>query len=190
MRTSLSRVLPFLPLLMLLPATSSAFFLPIPVIKPTPNYAFHPSELCPLIHIVEHELCNSAALHHKQQNGSGSPIPELCALLQNYNTSFCSEKEKSKTEGMSNDDMSVIILQKEFHANMNKSDGKHDGKHDSDNHNDSHIHDIHKLCPILNFIDQELCTSRNPSVVADVKLEFDPKQLCPLLNLTYTEFCQ
>lgn len=182
MNVPVSRLFSFLPLLMLLPATSSAFFLPIPVIKPhpAPSYAFHPSELCPLIHIVEHELCNNAALNPTQHKGS--PIPELCALLQQYNTSFCAKVDK--TEGMSNDDMSVIILQKEFHAaNANKSDGQHKAEID-----------IHKLCPILNFIEQELCTSRNQHHSAEgedeVKVEFDPKQLCPLLNLTYTEFCQ
>ena len=174
----------FLPLLMLLTATSSAFFLPIPVVKPHPvhirhNVAFHPSELCPLIHIVEHELCNDAALKHAQPNGSASPVPELCALLQQYNTSFCSNVDKMEEEGMSNDDMSVIVLQKEFHEKAEHP-----------------VQDIHKLCPILNFINQELCSSRNQphphSAQDEVKVgfDFDPKQLCPLLNLTYTEFCQ
>lgn len=188
MNVPVSRLFSFLPLLMLLPATSSAFFLPIPVIKPhpAPSYAFHPSELCPLIHIVENELCNNAALKHTQPKGSGSPIPELCALLQQYNTSFCAKVDKT-AEGMSNDDMSVIVLQKEYHAaNANKSDEHHEP-------HEHHVQDIHKLCPILNFIEQELCTSRNKhqhhSAEDEFKVEFDPKQLCPLLNLTYTEFC-
>ena len=46
--------------------------------------------------------------------------------------------------------------------------------------------DVHKLCPVINFIEQELCTSRNE----EIKVQFDPKQLCPLLNLTYTEICE
>ena len=176
-----------LPLLLLLPATSAAFFLPIPTMKPQPHsYSFHPSELCPLIHIVEHELCNDAALKHYQPQPKGSPSPELCGLLQQYNNSFCANVDKPKEERMSNDDMSVIVLQKEFHdATANQSDEKHNVDID-----------IHKLCPILNFINQELCSSRNQphphSAQDEVKVgfDFDPKQLCPLLNLTYTEFCQ
>jgi hypothetical protein len=48
------------------------------------------------------------------------------------------------------------------------------------------VKDIRKVCPIINFIEQELCTSRN----AEIKVRFDPKELCPLLNLTYTEVCE
>ena len=151
---NVSRLFPFLPLLMLLPAASWAI-------------ASNPSELCPLVHIVEHELCDN-----NQYNGSGSPIPELCALLKGYNASFCSSANATH-EGMSDDALSVRILQKEFHANK------------SNEHNE-HI-DIHKLCPILNFMEQELCSS--PRKEPEVAVEFDPKQLCPLLNLTYIELC-
>ena len=154
LRMNVSRLFPFLPLLMLLPAASWAI-------------ASNPSELCPLVHIVEHELCDNTA---PQPNGS--PIPELCVLLQKYNASFCSSANATH-EGMSDDAMSVRILQNEFYAN--KSNHAH-------NDIDNDI-DIHKLCPILNFMEQELCSPRKEPE------EFDPKQLCPLLNLTYIELC-
>ena len=66
--------------------------------------------------------------------------------------------------------MSVRVLEHEFHA---ASD------HD-------HVKDIHQVCPIINFIEQELCASRNE----EIQDRFDPKELCPLLNLTYTECCE
>ena len=163
-----SRLITFLPLLMLLPATSSAAIV-------IPNSHLNPSELCPLVHIVQHELCvnqhhHSSAMHHAN-NAS-----DLCVLLHNYNTSFCSsENEKSGTNANTNanaksnpisyDVMSIRVLEHEY------------------------IHgaqDMHKVCPIINFIEQELCTSRNE----EIKVRFDPKELCPLLNLTYTEFCE
>lgn len=167
-----SRILPFIPLLMLLPATSSAAIL-------IPNSHLNPSELCPLVQIVEHELCvnqhhHSSAIHHAN-NAS-----DLCVLLHNYNTSFCSgENEKLGTNANANakpkpkpisyDVMSIRVLEHEY------THGAH-----------SEPKDIHKVCPIINFIEQELCTSRNE----EIKVRFDPKELCPLLNLTYTEFCE
>lgn len=164
---NLSRLLPFLPLLMLLPATSSAAIV-------IPKSHLNPSELCPLVHIVEHELCvnqpHHSAMHHANN------VSDLCVLLHNYNTSFCSgenkklgtndnAKPKPKPKPISYDVMSIRVLEHEY------------------------IHgaqDIHKVCPIINFIEQELCTSRNE----EIKVRFDPKELCPLLNLTYTEFCE
>jgi hypothetical protein len=163
-----SRLITFLPLLMLLPATSSAAIV-------IPNSHLNPSELCPLVHIVQHELCvnqhhNISAMHHAN-NAS-----DLCVLLNNYNTSFCSgENEKSGTNANANanaksnpisyDVMSIRVLEHEY---------THGAQ------------DMHKVCPIINFIEQELCTSRNE----EIKVRFDPKELCPLLNLTYTEFCE
>jgi hypothetical protein len=47
---NLSRLMPFLSLLLLLPATSSAVIV-------IPKSHLNPSDLCPLIQIVEHELC-------------------------------------------------------------------------------------------------------------------------------------
>ena len=80
---------------------------------------------------------------------------------------------------MSDDAMSVRILQNEFYANKS-----------NDEHNElNEHHDIHKLCPILNFMEQELCSSPRKEPEVAVEFEFDPKQLCPLLNLTYTELC-
>jgi len=156
-----SRLLTFLPLLMLLPATSIAAIV-------IPNSHLNPSELCPLVHIVEHELCTNQHQHivmHHANNAS-----DLCVLLHNYNTSFCSSENekldtKAKTQPISYDVMSIRVLEHEY------------------------IHgaqDMHKVCPIINFIEQELCTSRNE----EIKVRFDPKELCPLLNLTYTEFCE
>lgn len=158
--TPISRIVPFLPLLMLI--SNAAVVFPA---QPRLN----PSDLCPLVKIVEHELCvnqHSETLH--ANNAS-----DLCALLHNYNTSFCSgEKEKFVTKPISYDAMSVRVLEHEFHA---ASDHDHD-----------HVKDIHQVCPIINFIEQELCASRNE----EIQDRFDPKELCPLLNLTYTEFCE
>ena len=150
---NISRLLPFLPLLLLLPATSGA----APIVPSTNQTGLNPSDLCPLVQIVEHELCDNAA--HKN-------FTDLCVLLQNYNSSFCSKKVNVVAhEPLSDDVLSIRILEKEFHEQ----------------------HDIHELCPILNFIDQELCTSRSHAILVD--FQFYPKQLCPLLNITYEELC-
>jgi len=164
---NLSHLMPFLSLLLLLPATSDAAIV-------IPKSHLNPSELCPLTQIVEHELCmNAHVIEHTEQphDANNHNASKLCVLLQEYNTSFCSgEKEHFVTKPISYDVMSVHILEHEFHNST---------QHE-------HIKDIHQVCPIINFIEQELCTSRNE----DLHIEFDPKELCPLLNLTYTEICE
>ena len=168
------RLMPFLSLLLLLPATSDAVL----VIPHHQQPNLKPGDLCPLIQIVEHELCVSA---HDANNAS-----KLCVLLQEYNTSFCAgEKEKFVTKPISYDVMSVRILEHEFH-NKSQHEHMHLHSHVHVHAHDEHIKDIHKVCPIINFIEQELCTSRNE----EIKVHFDPKELCPLLNLTYTEICE
>lgn len=159
---NISRLLPFLPLLMLLPAASNAA-----LVFPSPNHPqLNPSELCPLVRIVEHELCAPSQTHSQSHSPNAT---DLCVMLHNYNASFCSKKAHlTEHSPLSDDAMSVRILAKEFHD-----------KKAQEQTND-------KVCPILNFIEQELCTSRNE----EIKVHFDPKQLCPLLNLTYTEFCE
>jgi len=177
---NISRLLPFLPLLLLLPATSSAALV-------IPKSHLNPSELCPLVQIVEHELCiNAHVLEHDKQPRDANNASDLCVLLHNYNTSFCSgEKEKFVTKPISYDVMSVRVLENEY----NHIEHEHEHEHE---HSDKHglhlqvVKDIHKVCPIINFIEQELCTSRNE----EIKVQFDPKELCPLLNLTYTEICE
>lgn len=149
---TISRFLSLLPLLSLAAA--------IPLVA-THN-KLNPNDLCPLIDILEHELCSKS---------SSSP---LCALLHNYNTSFCSNHGHELHAAMSNDAMSVRVLHNEYYANANANANA--------NKNQTNAKDIHKVCPIINFIEQELCSPA-------VKFEFDPKELCPLLNLTYTEFC-
>jgi hypothetical protein len=157
---NISRLLPFLPLLMLLPAASGATFLPAAPV----NHVAHiehiahivPSDLCPLVQIVEHELCDTS--HNNFSLKNASKLSDLCVLLQNYNASFCSKHE---APSHSDDVLSILTLKNEF---MN--------------------HDIHDVCPILNFIDRELCTSRLKE-----EFQFYPKQLCPLLNFTYSELC-
>jgi hypothetical protein len=153
---NISRLMPFLSLMLLLPASSSAALVFPRNQQPTLN----PSELCPLVQIVEHELCANHTLH------------DLGGLLHNYDTAFCSgEKEKEKenfvTKPISYDVMSVRVLEHEYN---------------------NHVKDIRRVCPIINFIEQELCTSHNKELHARVR--FDPKELCPLLNLTYTEICE
>jgi hypothetical protein len=155
---NISRLIPFLPvLLLLLPAPSGAA---PPMVPSTNQTRLSPSDLCPLVQIVEHELCDNAAHNN---------FTDLCVLLHNYNTSFCSKNENVEVityAPLSNAALSVRTLEHEF-LNNNKSN------------------DIHKLCPILNFIDQELCTSRSHVT----EFQFYPKQLCPLLNITYEELC-
>ena len=147
---NISRLIPFLPvLLLLLPATSGA----APMVPYTNQTGLNPSDLCPLVQIVEHELCDNAA------------HTDLCVLLHNYNTSFCSKDLAEHHAPLSNAVLSVRTLEHEFLNNKGN--------------------DIHKLCPILNFIDQELCTSRSHVT----EFQFYPKQLCPLLNITYEELC-
>jgi hypothetical protein len=150
---NISRLIPFLPvLLLLLPAPSGA----APMVPSTNQTRLSPSDLCPLVQIVEHELCNNAAHNN---------FTDLCVLLHNYNTSFCSKNVEVVAHAtLSNAVLSVRTLEHEF---LNKGN------------------DIHKLCPILNFIDQELCTSRSHVT----EFQFYPKQLCPLLNITYEELC-
>jgi hypothetical protein len=168
---NISRLLPFISLMMLLPATSSAAIV-------IPKSHLNPSDLCPLIQIVEHELCiNTQVLEHSAMHANNAS--DLCVLLHNYNTSFCAgEKEKFVTKPISYDVMSVRVLEHEFHNAISVHEDK-----DKDKDKDK---DIHKVCPIINFIEQELCTSRNEQI----KVRFDPRELCPLLNLTYTEFCE
>jgi len=153
---NISRLIPFLPvLLLLLPATSGA----APIVPSTNQTRLSPSDLCPLVQIVEHELCDKAA------------HTDLCVLLHNYNTSFCSKNENVEVityAPLSNAVLSVRTLEHEF-LNNNKGN------------------DMRKLCPILNFIDQELCTSLHHHPHVD--FQFYPKQLCPLLNITYEELC-
>ena len=165
---NISRLMPFLSLLLLLPATSDAA-----LIIPKHKSQLNPSELCPLVQIVDHELCIHAhALEHDTQHHNAN-ASKLCVLLQEYNTSFCSgekNKEKFATKPISYDVMSVHILENEYNNHSEHLPNK----------------DIHKVCPIINFIEQELCTSRNE----EIKVHFDPKELCPLLNLTYTEICE
>ena len=158
---------------MLLPATSSAAIV-------IPKSHLNPSELCPLVQIVEHELCVNQNQHSAMHINN---VSDLCALLHNYNTSFCSgEKEKFVTKPISYDVMSVRILENEYNNHsQHEPEHPHLGKHGLYLHNK----DIHQVCPIINFIEQELCTSRNE----EIKVRFDPKELCPLLNLTYTELC-
>jgi hypothetical protein len=168
---NISRLLSFLPLLMLLPAASGTTFLPVPPANHVPHvphvpHVAHivPSDLCPLVQIVEHELCDTASLHN------ASKLSDLCVLLQNYNASFCSKHEAAPSHS-SNDVLSILTLKNEF-------------LHAANGHAHAHAHDIHDVCPILNFIDQELCTSHLKE-----EFQFYPKQLCPLLNFTYAELC-
>jgi hypothetical protein len=147
---TISRLLSLLPLLPLLSLATA-----IPLVA---NHSqLNPSDLCPLIDILDHELCSDASYSMKP----------LCTLLQKYNASFCSSHDAPHT-AMSNDALSVHVLHNEYYANANA--------------NQTNAKDIHKVCPILNFIEQELCSPA-------VEFEFDPKELCPLLNLTYAEFC-
>jgi len=163
---NISRLMPFLSLLLL---SNAALIFPS-------HPHLNPSDLCPLIQIVEHELCiNTQVLEHSAMHANN--VSDLCALLHNYNTSFCAgEKEKFVTKPISYDAMSVRVLEHEFHNAISVHEDK-----DKDM-----VKDIRKICPIINFIEQELCTSRN----AEIKVRFDPKELCPLLNLTYTEVCE
>jgi hypothetical protein len=160
---NISRLIPFLPaLLLLLPATSGAAPL-IPYTNQT-GLTLSPSDLCPLVQIVEHELCNNVNVH---TGANANNFTDLCVLLHNYNTSFCSKDIDH--EPLSNAVLSVRTLEHEF---LNK------------------VNDMRKLCPILNFIDQELCTSlHHHHHHHHVDFQFYPKQLCPLLNITYEELC-
>lgn len=166
----ISRLMPFLSLLLLLPATPDAA-----IVIPHNESGFKPGDLCPLTQIVEHELCVG-----QQQVAQHNNASALCVLLQEYNASFCSdEKEHSDTKPISYDVMSVHVLENEFHnSSQNELHGHVPDPVDDANTN-------HAVCPIINFIEQELCTSRNE----ELHIEFDPKELCPILNLTYTELC-
>lgn len=159
---NISRLLPFLPLLLLLPAPSATVIM----IPSTNQTHLNPSDLCPLVQIVEHELCNNHVTNANAKN-----LSDLCVLLHNYNASFCS-KSNAPSHSHSDDVLSIRILENEF-----KDEEEHDTKD---------THTIRKVCPIINFIEEELCTSRtNPA-----DFQFYPKQLCPLLNFTYTELCE
>ena len=149
---NISRLMPFLSLLLL---SNAALIFPS---QPHLN----PSDLCPLVDILDHELCSDAS----------SPVKPLCTLLQKYNASFCSTHDAPPHAAMSNDALSVRVLHNEYYANANANK----------NQTNANPKDIHKVCPIINFIEQELCSPA-------VEFEFDPKELCPLLNLTYAEFC-
>jgi len=180
---NISRLMPFLSLLLLLPATSDAALV-------IPKSNLNPSELCPLIKIVEHDLCINAHVHEHDEHPHDANASKLCVLLQEYNTSFCSgktDKEHFVTKPISYDVMSVRILENEYNNNsQHEQEHPHENEHAAKHGLHLHDKDIHKVCPIINFIEQELCTSRNE----EIKVQFDPKELCPLLNLTYTEICE
>jgi hypothetical protein len=162
-------VVSFIPLLLLFSNVTAA----VPV---TMVHHLNPSDLCPLIDIVDHELCNEHMSIHG--HNVSSPVQELCSLLQKYNASFCSSHDEHHHDKMmSNDAMSVRVLYNEYY-DENQTNEAHKA------HEAHDIHDVHKICPIINFIEEELCSS---DVAVEVK--FDPKELCPLLNLTYTEIC-
>ena len=95
----LSPLLSFLPLLLLLPATSSTVLM-----MPSTNQThLNPSDLCPLVQIVEHELCGNHVANAKN-------FSDLCLLLQNYNASFCS-KAHAPSPSHSDDILSIRILE-------------------------------------------------------------------------------
>ena len=125
---NISRLLPFLPLLML---TGAAPLIP----SSAGQLGLNPSDLCPLVQIVDRELCDSA-YNDPFRTAYASKLSDLCVLLHNYNASFCSE-QVVMDEPLQYDNLSIRVLENEFH-------------------------DIRELCPILNFIDQELCTSHPP----------------------------
>ena len=152
------KIVPIVPIVPLMLLFSYNIMASIPV-----SSSLNPSDLCPLIDIVDHELCSERVDVHG--HNASSPVQALCVLLQKYNASFCSG-HAHHDEMMSDDAMSVRILHNEYYANQTQE-----------------TQDIHKVCPIINFIEEELCASRAH------RIEFDPKELCPLLNLTYTEFC-
>jgi hypothetical protein len=126
---NISRILPFLPLLMLLPAVSGIPLSVFPQQQPHMN----PSELCPLVQIVEHELC---ANHTHTAAFESASLHDLCVLLQVYNASFCSNSAHH-SEPMSNAGLSVRTLENEFLSARVKG-----------------------ICPILHFMDQALCATR------------------------------
>lgn len=131
---NISRLMPFLPLLMLLPAASG---IPLSVF-PQQQSQLNPSELCPLVQIVEHELCANHTHTHTIALKSAS-LHDLCVLLQVYNASFCSNSAHH-SEPMSNAGLSVRTLENEFFSARVKGNKE--------------------FCPILHFMDQALCASR------------------------------
>ena len=50
--------------------------------------------------------------------------------------------------------------------------------------------DIHEVCPLLQFIDSELCNVTTLNHVVTEHNKFDPKQLCPLVEFLNSTLCR
>jgi len=110
-----------IPLLMLL----------LPVVSGIPLSAVPPSELCPLVQILEHELCANNDANH---NNTNAPIHDMCVLLHIYNATFCTNPAHHRVDPLSDAGLSVRTLEHEF---INAKDKN--------------------ICHILQFMHQTMC---------------------------------
>ena len=90
-----------IPLLMLL----------LPAVSGIPLSAVPPSELCPLVQILEHELCANNDANH---NNTNAPIHDMCVLLHIYNATFCTNPAHHRVDPLSDAGLSVRTLEHEF----------------------------------------------------------------------------
>jgi hypothetical protein len=110
-----------IPLLMLL----------LPAVSGIPLSAVPPSELCPLVQILEHELCANNDANH---NNTNAPIHDMCVLLHIYNATFCTNPAHHRVDPLSDAGLSVRTLEHEF---INAKDKN--------------------ICHIIQFMHQTMC---------------------------------
>lgn len=112
-----------IPLLMLL----------LPAVSGIPLSAVPPSELCPLVQILEHELCPNTN-PNTNTTGPDAPIHDMCVLLHIYNVTFCANPAHHRADPLSDAGLSVRTLEHEF---INAKDKN--------------------ICHILHFMNQTMC---------------------------------
>jgi hypothetical protein len=112
-----------IPLLMLL----------LPAVSGIPLSAVPPSELCPLVQILEHELCANNDANHNNPN---APIHDMCVLLHIYNATFCTKPAHHRVDPLSDAGLSVRTLEHEF---INAK--------------------VKNICHIIQFMNQTMCAS-------------------------------
>lgn len=139
-----SRLIPLLMLLM-------------PAVSGIPLSAVPPSELCPLVQILEHELCantntNPNTNPNPNTTGPDAPIHDMCVLLHIYNVTFCANPAHHRTDPLSDAGLSVRTLEHEF---INAKDKN--------------------ICHILHFMNQTMCGASRTN------------ELCPLLTIAHAE---
>ena len=173
-------------LITLLPALTCAFFLPIPPLfqNNLPVYSHGDAdmnsfdidlkEICPVILFAETELCNNTSLR------TNTIPPQLCTLLSLLNHTFCQDETTEKGE---NGEKHVNKNTKFNISNLSNTTEKYMKKTEEKLYKEL---DEHVKIYIINFT-YKYSNSNNNNYYN--KINFDPKDLCPIFDLVDKTFC-